>query len=262
MKIFFSESKPEYSSYTFNYGIYCIKDHNAELTEIYKKGFLPYSGNIHLEYEVFYLARSLRVDLHRFSDSSENRRVHRKIEPLEIKMEILPKELILNEDKEFITFCENYVAARIGEAMTPERLHYILGLTSGTHIFRFTRENRVVGYVLAVVTDELVHYWFSFFDLELMRSHSLGKWMMWSVIRWAGTAGKESVYLGTAYGDKALYKVRDHKGLAFFDGTGWKEDMDLLKSWCKSDNERDATDRFKLAPDANHYISDLTATTD
>ena len=112
----------------------------------------------------------------------------------------------------------------------------------------------MVGYVLAVISPEIVHYWFSFFDLELMRSHSLGKWMMWSVIRWAKDQGKQSVYLGTVYGDKALYKVRDHKGLAFFDGHHWNTDMELLKSWCKTDIDRDATDRFKLADDPNAYI--------
>lgn len=254
MKIFFSESKPEYKTYTFNYGIYCIKDDNSELTEIYDKGFLPYSGNIQLHSEVFYLARSLRVDLDRFVDSSENRRVDRKIEPLHIKIELLDKSKVLEEDIEFESFCEKYIASRIGEAMTPERLKYILAFTCGTHIFRFTRDQQIVGYVLAVISPEIVHYWFSFFDLELMKSHSLGKWMMWSVIRWAKEQNKQSVYLGTVYGDKALYKVRDHKGLSFFDGTHWNQDMDLLKSWCKSDQDRDATDRFKLAQDANEYL--------
>ncbi|MCB0667399.1 MAG: GNAT family N-acetyltransferase [Saprospiraceae bacterium] len=257
MKIFFSESKPEYKTYTFNYGIYCIKEDNKELTTIYEKGFLPYSGNTELQAEIFYLARSLRVDLDRFVDSSENRRVNRKIEPLNIKVEFLSKNDVLSDDPGFHPFCEQYVSARIGEAMTPSRLQYILDLTTGTHVFRFTRDDHVVGYVLAVVSLEIVHYWFSFFDLELMRSHSLGKWMMWSVIQWAKSANKKSVYLGTAYGEKALYKVRDHKGLSFFDGSSWNEDMDLLKSWCKTDQDRDATDRFKLAEDANLYIQNI-----
>jgi arginine-tRNA-protein transferase len=257
MKIFFSESKPEYQSYTFNYGIYCIKESHDELTNIYQSGFLPYSANTALSYEVFYLARSLRVDLDRFDDTSENRRVNRKIEPLNIQLEILNKEEVLVADQGFFPFCEEYISSRIGEAMTAARLKYILKLTSGTHIFRFTKDTEVVGYVLAVIDSQIVHYWFSFFELELMKTHSLGKWMMWSVIRWALDNQKKHVYLGTTYGEKALYKVRDHKGLSFFDGNSWNQDMDLLKTWCKTDQDRNATDRFKLADDAEAYIKSL-----
>jgi arginine-tRNA-protein transferase len=257
MKIFFSESKPEYSSYTFNYGIYCIKESNTELTEIYQSGFLPYSGNIQLESEVFYLARSLRVELDRFADTSENRRVDRKIAPLGIKMEILNKVDVLNSDPHFLPFCTAYASERIGEAMTAERLNYILALESGTHIFKFSRENQPVGYVLAPCNKDMVHFWFSFFEVDLMKSHSLGKWMMWKVLCWAAETHKSHVYLGTAYGDKALYKVRDHKGLAYFDGVSWNHDLEQLKTWCKADQGRDATDRFKLAANANEYINQL-----
>ena len=255
MRIFYSESKPEYTSYTFNYGIYCLKESNDELTEIYQSGFLPYSGNIKLEREVFYLARSLRVDLDRFEDSSENRRVARKMEPLGVVLEIMNKEEVLRQDDAFTEFCELYIGARIGEAMTPDRLRYILGLSTGTHIFRFSQGDKVVGYVLAACNEEVLHYWFSFFDLDLMQTHSLGKWMMWSVITWAKQNGRKQVYLGTVYGEKSLYKVRDHKGLTFFDGHGWNQDMKLLKEWCKSDQDRDATDRFKLAEDSNAYLA-------
>ncbi|MBK8500887.1 MAG: GNAT family N-acetyltransferase [Saprospiraceae bacterium] len=258
MKIFFSESKPEYQSYTFNYGIYCIKESNDELTNIYQSGFLPYSASTALSYEVFYLARSLRVDLDRFDDTSENRRVNRKIESLNIQLEVIDKDKVVTTDEGFLPFCENYISSRIGEAMTVARLEYILGLTSGTHIFRFTKDHEVVGYVLAVINSQIVHFWFSFFDLDLMKTHSLGKWMMWSVIRWAMDHEKKHVYLGTAYGEKALYKVRDHKGLSFYDGNGWNQDMDLLKIWCKTDQDRNATDRFKLADDAEAYIRGLS----
>ena len=66
MKIFFSENNVDYGTYTFNYAIYAQKESMAELTEIYDKGFLPYTGNINIESDLFYLARSLRVDLQNF----------------------------------------------------------------------------------------------------------------------------------------------------------------------------------------------------
>jgi arginine-tRNA-protein transferase len=59
--------------------------------------------------------------------------------------------------------------------------------------------------------------------------------MMFSVIKWAADNNLEHVYLGTCYGEKSLYKVRDFKGLRFFDGNKWNDDMKLLKRKCKSD---------------------------
>jgi len=83
MNIFFSENHPDYSTYTFNYAIYCIKEAQNELPKIYEKGFLPYTGNLKIAADIFYLARSLRVNLERFTDTSENRRINRKITDLD-----------------------------------------------------------------------------------------------------------------------------------------------------------------------------------
>ena len=43
------------------------------------------------------------------------------------------------------------------------------------------------------------------------------------------------VYLGTCYGEKALYKVRDFKGIEFFDGSKWNNQINILKEMCKKD---------------------------
>ena len=83
----------------------------------------------------------------------------------------------------------------------------------------------------------MLHYWYSFFDVAYLKSHSLGKWMMWRTIHWAKENNLDYVYLGTCYKEKALYKVRDHKGVEFFDGVRWNEDVELLKYLCKKDEE-------------------------
>ncbi|MGK0357470.1 MAG: arginine-tRNA-protein transferase, partial [Spirosomataceae bacterium] len=72
MKIFLSENTVDYKSYTFNYAKYCVMESIDELTDVYENGFLPYSGDLRINKEIFYLARSLRVDIDRFKDSSEN----------------------------------------------------------------------------------------------------------------------------------------------------------------------------------------------
>lgn len=250
MKIFFSEYRTDYSSYTFSYAIYCIKEQQDELSKIYEKGFLPYTGNLSLEEDTFYLARSLRINLRNFKSSSENRRVNRKAAPLTIQMEVYAKEDFDLEDAAFQQFCKAYAEERFsGGSMDTERLSYVLERQMLTHIITFRSEQQIYGYVFTIMKDDMLHYWFSFYDTAYMRSHSLGKWMMWKVIDWAQQEGLHYVYIGTCYREKSLYKVRDHKGAEFFDGQKWNRDIGLLKLLCKSDEEKKAADLFKQQPD-------------
>lgn len=258
MKRFLSENTVDYTSYTFNYAAYCIKESQEELSEIYDLGYLPYTGNLSIIEDIFYLARSLRVNLSQFDDTSENRRVNRQIEPLNIRMEVLEKATFDLADEEFQSFCLNYINERIGEDnMSIERWNYILDRQTGTHLVRFSTDEKVVGYVLAALNEEILHYWFAFFDTELMKTHSLGKWMMWRLIRWSKDNGLKYTYLGTAYKPSALYKIRDHKGLEFFDGSRWNNDIKILKAWCLTDTEPKAADRFKLNENPNEFIARL-----
>ena len=95
------------------------------------------------------------------------------------------------------------------------------------------------------MTENILHYWFSFYDLQHSRL-GLGKWMMFKVIDWAKKQGLQEVYLGTCYGTKAMYKMRDFKGLEYFDGNHWNPDMKQLKQKCKTDDDF-VGDDFKRA---------------
>lgn len=236
MKIFRSESLVDYKTYTFNYATYCEKENLEELAKIYDLGFLPYSNDIRLKSDFYYLARSLRVELARFSDSSENRRVQRKVESLNPDLKHFSVGEFDVNDKDFKAFCLEYAQARFSEGITAERLDYILNHSSLSHVFQFELEGKLAGYVISVEQGGSLHYWFSFYAMEFS-TYSVGKWMMHSVIAWAKNAGYEKVYLGTCYGNKSLYKVRDFKGLSFFDGNQWSQDMKVLKEKCKSDDQ-------------------------
>lgn len=258
MKIFYSENNVDYSSYTFSYAIYAMREGLEDVSPIYDKGFLPYTGNTSLEAETFYLARSLRVDLARFADTSENRRVCRQMEPLGVNVELIEKEKFDLEEPTFKALCEAYITERIGDAnMTQERWNYILESSIGTHILKFKNTDKTFGYILVSLTDTMLHYWFSFFDTDYMKSHSLGKWMMWRAINWSKENGLNYVYLGTAYKPAALYKIRDHKGLEFWDGQKWNQDVKLLKEYCKTDLEEKTSDRFKNLKEPNSFLNQL-----
>ncbi len=234
MKIFFSEASPDYSSYTFPYAVYCLQENQNEMSAIYERGFLPYSDPqvlVSKEGIYYYLARSVRVNLSHFSLTSENRRVRRKMDVLNPTMEILAKEDLIH-DADFWSFCEDYAAKRIGEEMPPARLRYIFEREILNRIFKFSSGNRILGYVWSPSNDEILHYWFAFFDTELMHA-GIGKWMMEQVISYAQTNGFRYVYLGTCYGTKPMYKIRDFKGIEYFDGNLWRTDLSFLKSKCK-----------------------------
>ncbi len=254
MKIFRSESFVDYSTYTFNYAVYCLKESQSELPEIYNKGFLPYSNNIALKIETYYLARSLRVDLNNFKETSENRRVVRKIE--EKKPSFTLKNIedfdILNKD--FQNFCLDFASNRFSESISKERLNYILKSESISHIFEFSLDQKKVGYVIAIIENDMLHYWFAFFDLNF-QEYSLGKYMIFSVIEWAANNKLKYVYLGTSYGEKSLYKIRDFKGLEFFDGNQWNNNSKLLKIKCKTDKSF-TLDSFKQ--DTDIFLENLS----
>ena len=258
MKIFFSENQPDYSTYTFNYAVYCIKEMQQELPKIYEKGFLPYTGNLKISSDIFYLARSLRVNLSHFSDTSENRRINRKIADLAIQITVHQKADFDINNPDFLAFCMSYAADRFsGNAMTPDRLKYVLSKETGSHILTFYTKGKIVGYVLAAIEGNALQYWYAFFDQTYMKSHSLGKWMMWRTIHWAKENELSYVYLGTCYGKHSLYKVRDHKGLEFFDGHQWNANIKLLKELCKTDSEPIHKDRFKLLENPDVFIMEL-----
>lgn len=258
MKIFYSENTVDYSSYTFNYAIYCLQDSQEELPDIYHRGFLPYTGNIHLQKNLFYLARSLRVDLARFADTSENRRVARKIEELEIEISCTKKTDFDTNNPQFVQFCAAYASDRFsGNAMPEQRLRYVIDSSITSHILSFHNKEKTLGHILTAIEGDMLHYWFAFMDTEYMKSHSLGKWMMWRTICWAKEQGLAHVYLGTCYGVHSLYKVRDHKGLEFFDGAGWNADAKRLKELCKTDKEPLAADRFKLLDEPETFLAQL-----
>ena len=169
------------------------------------------------------------------------------MEPLGVQMQVIPIENFNTSSVNFTEFCTSFAEERFaGGSMDASRLEYILDRKLITHIFSFEDAQKPYGYVLAVVTDQSLHYWFSFYDTDYMRSHSLGKWMMWRVIEWSQAQSLKYTYIGTCYREKSLYKVRDHKGTEFFDGTGWNSDTDFLKALCKADEELKEKDLLKL----------------
>ncbi|MDW7680902.1 MAG: GNAT family N-acetyltransferase [bacterium] len=248
MKILFSEHQIDYPTYTFPYCVYCLKEAQNEIPAIYEKGFLPYTGNLNINRDLFYLARSVRVNLAQFKDSSENRRVDRIVQELAIDFELIEKNQFDWQRTGFVEFCSQFAESRFsGGTMNRDRVRYIFQGNVLSHIVEFKSLAKIYGYVFAAIHGNMLHYWYSFFDVAYLRTHTLGKWMMWRMIKWAKENRLDYVYLGTCYKTGALYKIRDHIGCEFFDGAGWNYDAKLLKYCCKQDEapEKHTVDRLK-----------------
>ncbi len=254
MRIFFSECAADYGTYTFPYTCYCeldIGDGDAEMNDALKRGFLPYTGNWGLgagfSRQLFYMCRSLRVSTAVFQCSSENRRIQRKAADISLEsVRPLAEVRELVESAEFEAFCCDYAKERFaGGSMTPARLRFVLSRRAATHLFTFVREGKAVAYVLANITIDALHYWYSFLDTSL-RHESVGIFAMLSVLLWSKERGLSHVYLGTGYGAKALYKVRNFNAVEWFDGNSWLSDVGELKRRIAADGEPlPAGDRFK-----------------
>lgn len=192
-------------------------DHIADL---YAQGFLPYSGTKGLQ-GVYYSARSARIVLQDFTLSSENRRIAKKFDGQFEKVTVdgPPPE-------EAYDFCLNYFAQRHGDkAMPRERLELIFSQVTNTSVYRSGA--KVVAYVVSVEDSTFGHYWYSFYDLAYVRQ-SLGMWLMLDSIRAAKEGGQTYYYLGTVYGEKALYKT-NFAPLEWWDGSTWSRDLPKLK---------------------------------
>lgn len=260
MKIFKSEFINEYSTYTFSFAEYAVLESADDIPQIYSGGYLPYTGDLEINYPIFYLARSLRVNLERFKDSSENRRVDRKLEHLAPEIKRYSLSTFDYKDESFIDFCLSYANERFsGNSMSKERFNYIMESKIATDIleFRNSKTNELLGYVLAVIKDNTFHYWFSFFNTQYIQDIPLGKWMMWKMISWSKENGLDYTYLGTSYGKKSLYKIRDFKGLEFFNGNTWDDNIKTLKSLCKQDDITKEKDLFKSSSTKNDFIHQL-----
>ncbi len=244
MKKFHSEFGHNYKTYSFGYANYCIREKHDKITDIYSAGYLPYSGSPGVK-DVFYMARSARVPLAAFTLSSENRRVAKKFDDKLVRIST-PFKNFDTEDKDFINFCVGYFTKRHGPLLMPEeRLKTILNSGLVTNIVSYHGENMPTAYVFEVSDKNTNHFWYSFYDISLV-NQSLGMWLMLDSVRHAKTGGKDYFYVGTVYGEKALYKTA-FENIEYWNGSKWVADKKHLKKLGRSDGERVAnlTDDWK-----------------
>ncbi len=234
MKIFSSELAYNYGTYTFGYAQYGELEEGDKISEIYDVGFLPYSGSPDAP-NTLYMARSARVVLPEFSLTSENRRIAKKFDGMFQKKRISVQQFSL--DNKFISFCLDYFAEKHGiSAMPRTRLEFILRSPFISDVVIYTKDDQLIACVFEMREGLAGHFWFSFYSLSFLRQ-SLGMWLMLDCAREAKVDGLDYYYLGTIYGEKALYKT-NFELLEWWDGSVWQRDLKMLKDRGRTDDSR------------------------
>jgi arginine-tRNA-protein transferase len=237
MKITLQEFAHNYRKYLFGYTLHAEREENDSVDDLYEKGFLPFTGNIAIE-NTYYMARSCRVDLEKFSVSSENRRVQKKIASQNFITSKHTAEHYINDDT-FIKFCLEYFTKRHGSGIfSRERLQFVLLFSKEVYVIKYTDEQgNVIAYVIEVAGKIASQYWFSFYDIKAALP-SLGMWLMLDCTITAKENELKYYYLGTVFGEKALYKT-NFNALEYWNGNAWIQNIANLKGLARHDKEHE-----------------------
>lgn len=203
----------------------------APLADIYAQGYLPYSGAIHSA-DIFYSGRSARVPLTHWDMTSENRRIAKRFDGM-FEKKIVPFAEF-TPDEHFWNLSLTYFAQKHGSnAMPKARIEALFAYGIITTIIQYHHGTDIVAYVLEVEDGTMGHYWYSFYDLHYVQQ-SLGMWLMLDCVRAAKQRGLTHYYLGTVYGEKALYKT-NFQPLEWWDGSEWSSDTKRLRELSRTE---------------------------
>lgn len=182
--------------------------------------------------------RSVRINLLKFDLSSENRRIMKKTEGLEVTNKGLPYFSYdwsigkLGKDFYDTKFGEKtFSANKIKELLTDQKksnFNKVLLYKPNRKITSLAvSPEEIIGYAICRETNEILHYCYPFYKLNA-EIPNLGLGMMLRAILWAQEVNKDYIYLGSAQRPGDTYKLQ-FAGLEWFDGKEWKTDLDELK---------------------------------
>lgn len=229
MKLLFKENKNiDYAQYEFPYCVYAIKEEGDSYSDIYAQGFLPYSNDLSIADEIYYLARSVRIRLTDKLFTYKQNNVFNNFKPIfateSLRFELVDKELLM-DNPEFRKWCLENAK---NQFLTEERLDYILTRKYLKKILLFYAGEELLAYIFVVTEEKMLHLWYSFYDLK-KALNNLGKWVILNVIKWCKSEGYNYFYIGTCYSSSAFYKLTLSPDSEYFTGSEWSADITSLK---------------------------------
>ena len=231
MKLVFSEHLSDYGNYIFPYAIWAFPEKGERPRQLFDSGFLPASRVL----DRFYLCRQVRVNLQQFAPSSENRRILRKGEGIQVRLVPRGSYQFTAQRREF---CKGYADIKFGkDLMSFERLDNLMTSPLITHLMvcTDTATGTEIGLVMLYCEAKaLAFYYYAFYDLNYFH-RNLGMFMMTSAVALFAERGTRNIYLGTCYSKNALYKTQ-FAGAEFFNGFHWSQNIKELKHLLERDS--------------------------
>ena len=234
----------------------------SEINDYYNKGYVftrVAKGNM-------IQTRSLRIDLNKFELNSENRRILNKNQDLAFRIRSLPledysweihamgkdfytkrfgdgtmsaskiKEMFQEPDKSNMNSVFDFKYQPQGSNENPRSyVEHIFGANTAKDLDKvLNKDGIIVGYCLAYQNDEIIHYAYPFYDLDVPKEQSLGIGMMTKAINWAKDSRKKYIYLGSVVEPSSKYKLQ-FNGAEWFDieSGNWSDDQEKLKELIK-----------------------------
>ncbi len=224
MKLVFSEAQPDYDHYQFPYAVWAFPEPGETPADLFEAGFLPSSRFL----DRFYLCRQIRINLARFTPSSENRRILKKCSHISATLVPRRQYQYTPERREFFKV---YADIKFGkDVMTYERLDGLFEAPIISHLLTFhdPATSQEIGTVTLFLQEpRLAYYYYAFYDLNYYKQN-LGIYMMTWAVKYFADTGFKYIYLGTCYSKNALYKTQ-FRGAEFFNGFQWSTNLDELK---------------------------------
>ncbi len=166
--------------------------------------------------------RSVRIDLNKFELSSENRRVLKKVENVQLSVDKIPYE---KYSWEMGKLAKDFYESRNAD-FSANKIKELL--TSDTSNFNTLLDYSGIGFAICYMNKKILHYSYPFYDLEKSLK-DMGLGMMIKALVWAKENGFKYFYLGSLQRPGDVYKLQ-FEGLEWCDGKGWKKDTAEIKN--------------------------------
>ncbi len=247
MKLLYSEFPANYNNYRFPYQVWAWEESVDERDNLLNQGFLPSRIKVGL----WYLARSIRVDVSRYNRSSENRRVVKNTAQYSFSFHPTEQFRLSQEQFKWVERfvletlkLNNYSLSSIKRIFSPHWSSYIM-------VCRRQGDQESCGLAPILKVNRSLFYWLGFYRSDRFVT-GLGSRLMLEAIEWARQSQHEYIYLGTIYRESSLYKT-NYKGWEFFNGFEWSQDKKQLRYLIDKDKNSEHSELMKDSQFLNEY---------
>lgn len=202
-----------------------IRDFSEKsVAAMYDKGYLF----TRLGKGVMHQTRSLRLDVRRFSPTSENRRIARKTKEISVTSKKLP---LADYSFTLAKLAKDFYQVKFGPGiMSAVKVKALLTDPASSNfniLLTYDKDSTTLGYAICYANSRLLHYAYPFYDLALSPK-DMGLGMMLRAVEHAMNAGLKYIYLGSLQRPEDRYKLQ-FEGLEWFDGKSWQNDLEAVK---------------------------------